>query len=33
MDMDTLNEGDILLKPDSGETFTVGEKDNLQGVL
>ena len=32
VDMDTLNEGDVLLKPDSGETFTVGEKDNLQGV-
>lgn len=32
VDMDTLNEGDVLLKPDSGETFTIGEKDNLQGV-
>ena len=30
--MDTLNEGDVLLKPDSGKIFTVGKKDNLQGV-
>ena len=32
VDMDTLNEGDVLLKPDSGKIFTVGKKDNLQGV-
>lgn len=32
VDTDTLNEGDVLLKPDSGEIFTVGEKDSLQGA-
>lgn len=32
VDKDTLNEGDILIKPDSGETFTVGQVDNLQGA-
>lgn len=26
VDMDTLNEGDVLLKPDSGKIFTVGKK-------
>ena len=32
VDEDTLRAGDILIKPDSGETFTVGDTDNLQGV-
>lgn len=32
VDKDTLKKGDILIKPDSGETFTVGQTDNLQGV-
>ena len=32
VDKDTLNEGDILIKSDSGETFTVGQVDNLQGA-
>mgnify|MGYP001859828301 CR=1 FL=1 len=32
VDEDTLQAGDILIKPDSGETFTVGDTDNLQGV-
>lgn len=32
VDKDTLREGDVLIKPDSGETFTVGDTDNLQGV-
>ena len=32
VDKDTLKEGDVLVKPDSGETFTVGNTDNLQGV-
>lgn len=32
VDKETLKEGDVLLMPDSGETFTVGDADNLQGV-
>lgn len=32
VDKDTLEAGDVLIKPDSGETFTVGDTDNLQGV-
>ncbi len=32
VDKETLQEGDILKKPDSGETFTVGEIDYLEGV-
>ena len=32
VDKDTLKAGEVLIKPDSGETFTVGDTDNLQGV-
>lgn len=32
VDKDTLKDGDVLVKPDSGETFTVENTDNLQGV-
>lgn len=32
VDKETLEEGDVLIKPDSGETFTVGQVDNLQGA-
>ena len=32
VDKDTLQAGDVLIKPDSGETYTVGDTDNLQGV-
>ncbi len=32
VDKATLQEGDILRKPDSGETFVVGEIDYLEGV-
>lgn len=32
VDKETFKDGDILKKPDSGETFTVGEVDNLEGV-
>ncbi|MCR4907273.1 MAG: hypothetical protein K5985_00455 [Lachnospiraceae bacterium] len=32
LDKEVLNAGDILLKPDSSETFTVGETKSLTGV-
>lgn len=32
IDKDLFRDGDILRKPDSGETFTVGEVDYLEGV-
>lgn len=32
VDKETLQEGDVLCKPDSSETFTVGEIDYLDGV-
>lgn len=32
VDKTTFKEGDILKKPDSGETYTVGKTGNLQGV-
>lgn len=32
VDKDTFQEGDVLIKPDSNETFVVGEVDYLEGV-
>ncbi len=32
VDMDSLQEGDVLIKPDSMERYTVGTTDSLQGV-
>ena len=32
VDKETLQKGDVLCKPDSSETFTVGEIDYLDGV-
>ncbi|HIZ66782.1 MAG TPA: hypothetical protein H9809_12950, partial [Candidatus Blautia pullicola] len=32
VDKTTFKEGDVLKKPDSGETYTVGKTGNLQGV-
>lgn len=32
VDKDTFREGDVLIKPDSAETFVVGEVDYLEGV-
>lgn len=32
VDKETLQEGDVLIKPDSEETFVVGEVDYLEGV-
>ena len=32
LDTDSFDEGDILIKPDSNETYTIGDKDTLKGV-
>ena len=32
LDMDELKKGDILIKPDSADTYTISEKASLQGV-
>lgn len=32
LNMDELKKGDVLIKPDSADTYTISEKDSLQGV-